>query len=369
MVSQPPRESKTYGSNHSSAGIDKRVGSKMKTVFTNSLRPGNSLLSVQKQLPHKNKKYIKNSSTTSKPLRIKQPTNPIGGSFSEEEDSDFEDAFERKSAIQGVLGLKKSQVKRKQQIDDFLKDDSFEQSSSTPLAAINKVLDDDLEDDTSFLDSIKDARYYEKQRSLTLEQGKAKKYIETLDEQELRDRALALLKDMRIIIQGNAMSVYHDAVAHALSQHFVQETKSKDTKVHFKRFGTKGTRIGQANEMAAFKVGQLGLGSDTGYYGPRGQEIIAQCLSQELESDFQTVASTLTKKDENWWIGYFGFNNYLALVVIPEVLSRLVAEDQEIPIHQAREVLKESTSYGMLKFPTTVAQDDVSDSEDDHLFD
>lgn len=364
MVSQPPRESKTHATYHRSAGVQKRSG--VSTNFSTRLPKNNlsGLLSTDKKFPPKSTNGIKPSSNKSKSVPTEQPPTIISGSLSDEEQAD--DDLE---AVLGVLGVKKSETTRKQQIDDLLQDDSFEQLSSTPLAAINKVLDDDLEDDNSFLDSIKDVRYYEEQRSLTLEQGKSKQYIETLDEQELRDRALALLKDMRTIIQGNAMSVYHDAVAEALTQHFAQETKSKDLKVHFKRFGTKGTRIGQANVMSAFKVGQLGLGSDTGYYGPRGQEIIAQCLTQELEGDFQTVAPTLTIKDENWWIGYFGFNNYLALVVIPEVLSRLVAEDQDIPIHEARDVLKESTSYGMLKFPTTVSQDDISDSDDEDLFD
>lgn len=353
--------------------------------------------------------------------RLKQDKEPgarisklIGGSTSEDEmegeDSDTERSQSQRDGITNLLGLKRQildkHTRQQQIIDDMLNEDSYYGVSRQPSADskdnlvsldVAKILEDDdfggdeksfLEDDDSFLDTtIKDAKYYDTQRRHTLERGRSLGYPDTLDEQELKKRAIKLVPAMRDIIKGCTMSVYHDAAQMALQSYFIRHTNSKDPSVHYKRFGGgSGTRrLDDPKTMPASKAAQLeGLSAETGYYGPRGQETIATCLIDHLESDFFKNTSDADNNrlgihtdnfqyNDQWWMQYLGLNNYIVLVIVPEALSRLVADDKGIPINEARTIVKESTSYGMIKFPNLVVQDELSsgisdDSGDESFF-
>lgn len=354
-------------------------------------------------------KYKQNKATE----RVK-----ISASLSEsesEEDNDSDDSFPYNT----VLGISKIKAKpptseqiREQEIFDILNDDDDdditpEANMSTESITIvsppkNRLVDsikqqlasealsnnDYDDDDDSFLYNIKDANFYENERNRILEEGEAQGYPKEMDEEVLVARTLDLIPDMRAIIEDNHghMSVYHEAAKDALRRYFSTQTRSSDPAVHYKQFGGGSSSSSsnkasssksdkakhaslQAPSMSTTKAALLNLPADTGYYGPRGQEAIARCLGEELEMDFITATAcpprSNYKKDTRWWLRYLGWDNYVVFVMVPETLSRLVVEDKGIQINEARIMVKESTPYGLTKFPTTVLLADISTANDE----
>lgn len=421
MGSQPPSEKRldTYSKHQTNGKVDKRnsanshpkISRLTSTLF--SVKPRSTLLSIQSNQPKKRLSaatLLENATLSSsekwkanrqKNRDPKAADSRINGSFSESEEDDDDDLDHWNSVLGTSVDPK---VKEKERIDDLLKEDSFygiaekskntdnnDESTALSMQVKNILEEDDgidnvLDDDSFLLDTtIKDAKYYESQRKLTMELGKRNGYPEVLEEEDLKKRTLSIVPEMCAIIRGETISVYHDAAQEAVESFFIKATNSRDPDIHFKRFGGVDQDSSQGfnaqKTMSTTKAAQLeGLSADTGYYGPRGQEMIANYLFEKLEAVFRAASFNTTDEDQSkdaycdqWWMRYFGFNNYMILVIVPETLSRLVASDRGIPINEARSVVKESTSYGMMKFPNIVIEDKLSsgissDSGDDSFF-
>lgn len=80
----------------------------------------------------------------------------------------------------------------------------------------------------------------------------------------------------------------------------------------------------------------------TGYYGPRGANI----MTEHLSSSFATLLSTVAKTDK--LICECGLSVYIQLILVPELATMLIGKDMNINLEEARKVLIESSEIGNL---------------------
>lgn len=353
-----------------------------KSMFSGPLRPQNNLTSASRRSAGRTRsreEIIANAPLHSEVKWVEKKRNRlIDGSDSSDEGNDGSrdksDSEERKAVIFGSMPKT-----RGRKVADLLSNDSFDETPNSskepakPLIDVSKLIepsDDEGDADDSFLMSVKDFAYYERQRRQALRQGKENGWPESLDDSAMRERAQKLIPNLTSIINGEVTSYYHQEAESAMTKWLCAQTGSRDPEVHRKTFGS-SKRI---EAMSLEKVKQLNLPSDTGYYGLQGQEVLRNALSGPLEKCFYNIR-TSPHHNELWWLLYLGFYPYMLSVIIPEALTQIVAEDRSIPINEARNVVQESTEYGLIKFPMQVSKehnatlDEMSDfsSDDDFL--
>lgn len=213
--------------------------------------------------------------------------------------------------------------------------------------------DDDLQ--------IRDETFFRAQREKIIANGKAEGYPTTFNREEIIERSNEFIDTLKKIITGQTNSYYHNQAEIELTKYFCSVTKSRDPAVHRLRFGTLAACD---NPMSIVKSTTLnGLTSDSGYFGEQGQEALTKNFSVSLFDVFEDyVRETEIESTNNWWMRYFGFTNYLILVLVPETLTYLIGQDRDIFDNEARQVLKDSSSYGAIMFPNTFGDDQIDHS-------
>lgn len=225
---------------------------------------------------------------------------------------------------------------------------------------------------------VRDAAYYEQRVKDLTAFGRSQGYPDKLDEINLKQRTLDLIPDLIPIVRGSLSSYYEDIVQSVINKHMTLETHSSDPIVHY-------TRLGRSHrELSVIKAAKIqGLVSETTYYGPRGLKVVSLALADKLGDSFeQTCLDQLPLSGgggggggdqdsfgDRWWLNYFGFNNYVTYVMLPEALNRLIQQDRGIDVLEARKVMRESSDYGLCMFQEIVESKHYSDSDSYSLSD
>jgi hypothetical protein len=82
-------------------------------------------------------------------------------------------------------------------------------------------------------------------------------------------------------------------------------------------------------------------GSQPGYYGPRGSELISEIVMKKLGDRIRHKESLLESLK---FCG--GVMGYISAVIVPEVGTLLIMEDMDIEREEAKKKMRESISYG-----------------------
>ncbi|OJD32838.1 uncharacterized protein BKCO1_35000111 [Diplodia corticola] len=86
----------------------------------------------------------------------------------------------------------------------------------------------------------------------------------------------------------------------------------------------------------------LAGGMSVGYYGPRGRRVMEGWVTRELADAIRQQAG------RDRLIGFKTVSGFIQEVLVPELATRLVAEDLDVGEERAREVLRESGEIGEL---------------------
>lgn len=219
---------------------------------------------------------------------------------------------------------------------------------------------------------IRDENFFLAQREKIIADGKARNYPTTFNREDMIERSDEFIPTLEKIITGETNSYYHNQAETELTKYFSSVTKSRDPAVHCHKFGTLAACD---NPMSIVKSTSLkGLSSDSGYYGEQGQELLTKRFSALLFDVFEKyVRGKEIESTSNWWMRYFGFTNYLILVLVPETLTYLIGQDCDIFDNEARQMLKDSSSYGAIMFPNISGEEQAdhssaSDNSDSEIF-
>ncbi|KAI9489991.1 restriction of telomere capping protein 4 [Zychaea mexicana] len=92
----------------------------------------------------------------------------------------------------------------------------------------------------------------------------------------------------------------------------------------------------------------------SGYYGPRGMQIIMDCLTKELsKSNHLTAANTAPMPPLQC----------VQQILVPETAARLIQEDKNVSYDEALKIMKKSAKFGSAVNPTM--DSDESESSDE----
>lgn len=195
-------------------------------------------------------------------------------------------------------------------------------------------------DDDSFInndDSLVAGRgyeYYEREQKKILEQGKERKYPETLDFKGIRERVLLIFEDLKGIIAGQGISFYQETVSTNLYSFLRRKLVKKrltsngfdPSHIHKARTQLSGDLADEkaqqerekireiiqqvetlpewelcrefkgTNPLSVKEVLELHLRSDTGYYGPATQDIIIKMVTEILFDQLNDIVKTHRKR-------------------------------------------------------------------------
>jgi hypothetical protein len=321
----------------------------------------------------------------------------IGHSFSDEDELSGEINSDMEGAVD-VLGLTRTKSTSKappkakpkshtEILSEVLDDDDDEDLIANPDSSVHKkegseldaILSDDgdsgrydyiVNDDEDL--QIRDETFFLAQREKIIADGKAKNYPTTFNREDVIEHSDEFIPTLEKIIMGKTNSYYHNQAETELTKYFSSVTKSRDPAVHRHKFGTLAACD---NPMSIAKSTSLkGLSSDSGYYGEQGQELLTKRFSALLFDVFEKyVRGKEIESTSNWWMRYFGFTNYLILVLVPETLTYLISQDRDIFDNEARQMLKDSSSYGAIMFPNISGEEpadhsSASDNSDSEIF-
>ncbi|GAB7364150.1 hypothetical protein MBLNU230_g4701t1 [Neophaeotheca triangularis] len=87
-------------------------------------------------------------------------------------------------------------------------------------------------------------------------------------------------------------------------------------------------------------------GTSAGYYGPRGEQAIAQHLLRTFNDELRAQSRRDAAMASSGVGG--GVSGYVQAVLVPEMAARLVGEDLGVEVERARGVLEESAEVGAL---------------------
>jgi len=82
-------------------------------------------------------------------------------------------------------------------------------------------------------------------------------------------------------------------------------------------------------------------GSQPGYYGPRGSELISEIVMKKLGNRIRNKESLLESLK---FCG--GVMGYISAVIVPEVGTLLIMEDMGVERDEAKTVMRDSVPYG-----------------------
>jgi hypothetical protein len=110
-----------------------------------------------------------------------------------------------------------------------------------------------------------------------------------------------------------------------------------------------------------------GLIPGNGYYGPDGGRAVSEAIFLKIKGEITAACQRVN------WMRPLQPSQVNVCVLVPEMLIRFIAEDRNISVTQAAEVLERSTAYGNALFSDSNepriellgAFDDVSDESDD----
>jgi hypothetical protein len=110
-----------------------------------------------------------------------------------------------------------------------------------------------------------------------------------------------------------------------------------------------------------------GLIPGNGYYGPDGGRAVSEAIFLKIKDEITAACQRVN------WMRPLQPSQVNVCVLVPEMLIRFIAEDRNISVNQAAEVLEKSTAYGNALFSDSNeprqellgAFDDVSDESDD----
>lgn len=169
----------------------------------------------------------------------------------------------------------------------------------------------------------------------TLMTGRQKGYPSSIDFETLRNRIQDLKPTIRKILDS------------AEESPFLVDLKKRVS------------RRTAAQPMIRIKLFQ---DSQPGYYGPRGTELISEMMMKKFGT---YIRSRDNLSDGVDFCG--GVTGYISSVIVPEVGVRLIMEDMKVNWKEAREVMKESVTYGNVINPSVeIISDDGTDSEDEN---
>lgn len=162
-----------------------------------------------------------------------------------------------------------------------------------------------------------------------------KRKYPTIDWTRLPDRVNALRENIESVIDGTEPSIYADGL--------------RDL-----HRGKSGQRQKVANEFA----GDFGSNS-VGYYGGRGAQTIGVEVAEMFTSKF------LEDAQHDIISAAGGIPMYIQKVIVPEVASRLIAQDMECDLAEARDILGQSADLGQALCEEE--NDEVHEDEDEDM--
>jgi hypothetical protein len=162
--------------------------------------------------------------------------------------------------------------------------------------------------------------------------GKLKGYPSSFDFTLVKSRVVDMLPEIRKIIDSLSES------------EFMTNLRSKTSR-----------------RTAAAPMSMINFFEDSqpGYYGSRGSEVISQTLMRNYGDYLR--GSNERFEDVKYCGGITGF---ISSVLVPEVGVRLIMEDMDVTRHRAKQIMKESVSYGTA-IHACVEILEISDDEDD----
>lgn len=170
-----------------------------------------------------------------------------------------------------------------------------------------------------------------------LEKGKSKGYPTELDRNEFEKRVKKHLKTAEGILTGEIESAFY--------------TKAKN-------YAEKSSKPNITRIALAFDK----MTPPKGYFGYKGVEYASLVLQTYLRQKLLE-----TQKKTPWMKKFIIAPIVFELAVIPEILARLIAQDQNVSYEQACEILEESTPYGERVFHAGDKIDPDSSSDDADL--
>ena len=169
----------------------------------------------------------------------------------------------------------------------------------------------------------------------TLEEGKRKGYPESFDFKIIQSRVLSVLQNIQIqkVINGEQKS--------EILQNLRTSTLNRNA----------------ATPMAMFQVFDL---TQPGYYGPRGVELITRLVMEKFADEIRH-----SKKLQESLRFCGGVMGYVSSVIVPEVGILLIMEDKDIDWAKARQIMKESVSYGSVINPALADENEEGEEDMD----
>jgi hypothetical protein len=101
------------------------------------------------------------------------------------------------------------------------------------------------------------------------------------------------------------------------------------------------------NAAAPMIMIKLFEGSQPGYYGPKGGELISEIVMGKY-GDYIRKSGDLYNSLK--FCG--GVMGYISAVIVPEVGVQLIMEDEDIKWDEARKIMRASIPYGNVKNPS-----------------
>jgi hypothetical protein len=160
--------------------------------------------------------------------------------------------------------------------------------------------------------------------------GLEKNYPVSIDEQKIENYTIKCLPLLQKILRGTEKSRFRD------------EAEQLSTALSYKSVITLEDIVFSNRSPAK------------GYYGFKGKEAVVGVLLDEMESEVNDV-----KKNKKWMDRYLA-DSILDLILFPEVMVRLIMDEQNVNYEEACRIMQEGDRYGEIRF-----RDHVSISDDE----
>lgn len=196
---------------------------------------------------------------------------------------------------------------------------NYEQPAKCPIceAPVDRILLEEWQGARKYMRISRQMAFCEAHKRATArEEYAVRDYPQHIDFEALPRRIEAFRRELVEVVRRERASAFRDAVE-------------------------EGARRGEGRNLVATSLRDEGLtGMSVGYYGPRGRRVMEGWVTREVAKEIREVEGS------DRLIGFKSVSGFIQEVLVPEVAMRLVAQDLDVGVARAREVLRESGEIG-----------------------